>query len=259
MIHTPDFTQWQNPAVYSAGLTIALVVTLETLLNLEGVDKLDPYQRVSPSNRELFAQGIGNVICGLIGGLPISSVIVRSSVNIQAGARTQLSTILHGVLIAICVYFFPTYLNTIPISVLAAILLSSGIKLANPALFKQMWRDGYAQFIPFFLTMVAIVFTDLLTGAVIGLSLSVAFILVSNLRRPLRKVVEKRQGVDVIRIELANQVSFLNRATIDNALQSIPSGSHLMIDARQTDYIDPDIVTLIREYRDKAAQRETSI
>lgn len=253
MMHTPDFSKWTNPSVYMAGLTIAVVVTLETLLNVEGVDKLDPHQRVTPTSRELFAQGVGNVICGLIGGLPISSVIVRSSVNINAGAQTQLSAILHGVLLLVCVVFLPTYLNTIPISCLAAILLSAGIKLASPGLFVRMWRDGYAQFVPFILTLIAIVLTDLLTGAMIGLGLSLAFILSSNFRRPLRKVIEKRQEGEVTRIELANQVSFLNRAVIVDALEAAKRHSHLLIDARNTDYIDPDILAMLREFRDLTA------
>ncbi len=253
LIRTPDFAQWSNPAIYTAALTIAAVASLETLLNIEGIDKLDPKQRVSPPNRELFAQGVGNVINGLVGGLPVTSVIVRSSVNLNAGAQTQSSAVMHGVLLGGFVFFFPAWLNTIPISCLAAILLSAGIKLASPALFVRMWKDSYAQFVPFFLTLVAIVLTDLLTGALIGLALSLAFILSSNFRRPLRKVVEKRHEGEVTRIELANQVSFLNRAAIDNALETTLRGTHLLIDARHTDYIDPDIVALIREFRDRAA------
>lgn len=253
LIRTADFSQWANPSVYLAAITIALVASLETLLNIEGVDKLDPQQRVTPPNRELFAQGVGNVINGLVGGLPVTSVIVRSSVNLNAGAQTQLSAVMHGVLLAAFVFFFPTWLNTIPISCLAAILLSAGVKLASPKLFRRMWKEGYNQFTPFLLTLIAIVFTDLLTGALIGLGLSLAFILTSNLRRPLRKVVERRSVGEVTRIELANQVSFLNRASIDSALSSAPRGSHLLIDARQTDYIDPDILALLREFRDQSA------
>jgi carbonic anhydrase len=253
LFRSPDFSQWGNPAIYLAALTIALVASLETLLNVEGVDKLDPKQRVTPTNRELFAQGIGNVINGLVGGLPVTSVIVRSSVNLNAGAQTQLSAIFHGVLLASFVFFFPTWLNTIPIACLAAILLSAGIKLASPALFARMWKDGYAQFVPFSLTLIAIVLTDLLTGALIGLALSLAFILSSNLRRPLRKVLEKRHEGDVTRIELANQVSFLNRAVLDKEFETAPRGSHLLIDARQTNYIDPDILSLFREFRDRSA------
>jgi carbonic anhydrase len=253
LLRRPDFSDWNNPSVYLAAITIALVASLETLLNLEGIDKLDPKQRSSPTNRELIAQGVGNFLSGFVGGLPVTSVIVRSSVNLNAGAQTQVSAIMHGVLLAGFVFFFPSYLNVIPIACLAAILLSAGIKLASPALFVRMWKDGFAQFVPFLITLVAIVLTDLLTGALIGLGLSVAFILSSNLRRPLKKVIEKRHDENVIRLELANQVSFLNRASIDRELQNAPRGSQLIIDARQTDYIDPDILALLREFRDRMA------
>lgn len=246
----PDFSQWTNPAVYSAGLTIAIVASLESLLNLEAVDKLDPQQRVSPPSRELVAQGIGNIVVGLIGGIPVTSVIIRSSVNINAGARTKRSTIVHGLLILICVIFVPTALNLIPLSCLAAILLVTGIKLVSPQLVKQMWSEGRYQFLPFVLTVVAIVLTDLLVGILIGLAISVAFILNSNLRRPVRRMVEKHLDGNVLHIELANQVSFLNRAALIKAFQEVPVGGHVLLDAHTTDYIDPDILSLIREYKE---------
>lgn len=249
----PDFTQWTNSAVYSAGLTIAVVASLETLLNLEAVDKLDPRQRASPPNRELIAQGIGNVVCGLIGGLPVTSVIVRSSVNINAGGKSKLSTIVHGTLLLGCVMFVPTVLNLIPLSCLAAILLVTGIKLASPALVRQMWNDGRYQFLPFALTVVSIVLTDLLIGVLIGLGISLAFVLVSNLRRPLSCVLEKYMSGDVLHIELANQVSFLNRAALDRTLKSIPRGGHVLLDASSTAYIDPDILSLLREFQETTA------
>jgi MFS superfamily sulfate permease-like transporter len=248
-----DFSQFTNPMVYLVALSIALIASLETLLSVEAVDKIDPQQRVTPTNRELIAQGVGNIINGLVGGLPVTSVIVNSSVNLNAGAQTQLSAISYGVLTAAFVFFFPSYLNHIPIACLAAILLATGIKLASPWLFMRMWKDGYAQFVPFLLTLLAIFFTDLLAGALIGLGLSLAFILSSNLRRPLRIIVEKRHEGEVTRIELANQVSFLNRAVIDKALEAAPRGSHLLIDARHTDYIDPDVLSLLREFRDRTA------
>lgn len=252
-LRLPDFSQWTNPAVYTAGLTLAIVASLETLLNLEGIDKIDPRQRVSPSSRELLAQGIGNVAVGLIGGIPVTSVIVRSSVNIDAGGLTKLSAIFHGVLLFVCVAFLPTYVNMIPLSCLAAILLVTGVKLASPTLVKQMWSEGRYQFIPFAVTLVAIVLTDLLVGILIGMTVSLAFILNSNLRRPLRRVIEKHLGGDVLRIELANQVSFLNRAALERALRTVPRGGHILLDARSTDYIDPDILSLIREFKEKTA------
>jgi carbonic anhydrase/SulP family sulfate permease len=180
-------------------------------------------------------------------------VIVRSSVNLNAGAQTKLSAITHGSLLLICVTVFPQYLNLIPLSCLAAILLVTGIKLANPTLFRRMWADGRYQFIPFIVTLVAIVLTDLLVGILIGLAFSLAFILNSNLRRPIRRTVEKHLGEEVLHIELANQVSFLNRAALERVLESAPRGTHILLDARHSDYIDPDILALIREFRDVTA------
>ncbi|MDB5342353.1 MAG: sulfate permease-like transporter, superfamily [Schlesneria sp.] len=249
----PDFTQWNNPAVYMAGLTLALVASLETLLNLEAVDRIDPQQRTSPPNRELLAQGVGNVVVGLIGGIPVTSVIVRSSVNIGAGSRTKISAIIHGVLMLVCVMALPTWLNSIPLSCLAAILLVAGFKLASPALIKQMWTEGPYQFLPFAVTVVAIVMTDPLIGLLIGLAISISFILHSNLRSPLRRIVEKHLGGDVIHLQLANQVSFLNRAALDRTLNEVPRGGQVLLDARQTVYIDPDVLSLIHDYKDHTA------
>tara|TARA_R110002049_G_scaffold27321_2_gene94355 strand:+ start:626141 stop:628366 length:2226 start_codon:yes stop_codon:yes gene_type:complete len=245
----PDFSQWANPTVYVAAVTIAIVASLETLLNLEAVDKLDPERRDSPPSRELMAQGVGNTVSGLIGGLPLTSVIVRSSVNVGMGAKTKLSAILHGFLLVISVVLLPTYLNMIPLASLAAILIVTGFKLASPKLFRQMWQEGRYQFAPFLITLLAIVFTDLLVGIVIGLCVSVLFILNSNLRRPIRRVVETHIGGDVLHIELANQVSFLNRAALDKLFSECKSGSSLLIDASGTDYIDPDVLSLIRDFK----------
>ena len=247
----PDFSQWANPAIYTAAVTIAIVASLETLLNLEAVDKLDPERRDSPPSRELVAQGIGNTVAGLVGGLPVTSVIVRSSVNVGVGAKTKLSAILHGVLLVVCVALFPVYLNMIPLAALAAILLVTGFKLASPALFRQMWSEGRYQFIPFIVTLVSIVFTDLLVGILIGLAVSILFILNSNLRRPVRRIVETHIGGDVLHIELANQVSFLNRASLDKIFQEAERGSSVLIDASETDYMDPDVLSLIRDFKAK--------
>jgi len=253
MLHRPDFSQWRNPAIYTGALTIAAVSSLETLLNLEAVDKLDPKQRTSPPSRELLAQGVGNLSVGLLGGIPISSVIVRSSVNINAGAQSKLAAIVHGVLLLVSVLLLPTWLNMIPISCLAAILFYTGVKLASPVVVREMWRQGRYQFIPFVATVFAIVFTDLLVGVLIGLGVSLAFILNSNLRHPIRQSIEKQLGGDVVRVELANQVSFLNRAALLKVLDTLPRGSHLLLDARRTDYIDPDVLDLIRDYRNHSA------
>lgn len=250
----PDFGALTNPAVYVAAVTVAIVASLETLLNIEAVDKLDPEQRSTPPNRELVAQGIGNVVCGLIGGLPVTSVIVRSSVNINAGVKTKLSAIWHGVLILGCVMLMPGWLNQIPLAALAAILLMTGLKLASPKLVKQMWSEGKTLFLPFAITVVAIVFTDLLVGILIGLGVSIGFILHSNFRRPLRKVMEQHITGDVLRIELANQVGFFSRPSLEKTLREVPGGGHVLIDARNTDYIDADVLDLIADFQNTISQ-----
>jgi carbonic anhydrase/SulP family sulfate permease len=249
----PDWSQWNNPKIYTAAITLAIVASLETLLNLEATDKLDPQKRVSPPNRELLAQGVGNVAAGLIGGMPMTSVIVRSSVNAGAGARSRLSCITHGVLLTVCVFFIPTLLNHIPLAALAAILVATGFKLASPKLFVQMAKGGRAQFIPFAITVLAIVFTDLLTGVIIGLAVSLIFVLNSNFRRGMNIIKEEHVGGIVNRIELANQVSFLNRAALMRTLSNFGHGEQVVIDARTTDYIDPDIYGLIQTFRDEIA------
>ena len=250
-LQLPDFSQWANPAVYVAAATIAVVASLETLVNLQAVDKLDPQQRTSPPSRELLAQGIGNVTAGLIGGLPITSVIVRSSVNINAGGKTKLAAVIHGGFLLVSVAFLPMWLNAIPLSCLAAILLVTGVKLVSPALVTQMWNEGRYQFVPFALTVGAIVLTDLLIGVLIGLAVSIAFILNSNMRRPIRRFVEKHLGGDVLHIELANQVSFLNRAALSKVLDEVPRGGDVLLDAQSTDYIDPDVLGLIRDFKEQ--------
>jgi MFS superfamily sulfate permease-like transporter len=250
----PDLSQWAHPGLIPAALTIAVVATLETLLNLEAIDKIDPDQRRSPPNRELIAQGVGNITAGLLGGLPMTTLVARSSVGIHAGGKTRLATIVHGSLLLVLVAIAPGWLNEIPLAALAAILLTTGVKLANPALFQQMWSEGQRQFLPFIATIVAIVFTDLLTGMLVGLAIAILFILHSNLRRPLKRVVEKHASGDVLRIELANQVSFLNRASLAKTLFEVPRGGHVLLDATETDYIDPDIRDLISDFCDTAAK-----
>lgn len=247
----PDFSQWANPAIYVAGVTIAIVASLESLLNLEATDKLDTRRRNSPASRELWAQGVGNVVSGFIGGIPVTSVIVRSSVNINSGATSKLSAIFHGLLLLVCVALFPVYLNLIPLAALAAILIHTGFKLASPTLFQAMWRQGRYQFIPFIITVVAIVLSDLLIGILIGLAVSLLFILNSNLRRPIRRIVETHIDGDVVHIELANQVSFLNRAALDKVFNQASPGTKLLLDASESDYIDPDVLNLVRDFKEQ--------
>lgn len=252
-IRFPDFSRIFDPAVLVAGFTIAIVASLETLLNLEAVDKLDPQQRYSPPSRELFAQGAGNVVAGLVGGIPVTSVIVRSSVNINAGAATKRAAIFHGAFLLLCTIFLPNVLNRIPLSALAAILMVTGFKLASPKIVRAMWAEGLNRFLPYAITVIAIVFTDLLVGVMIGLVVSTAFILANNLKRPLRHIVEKHVSGEVHRFELASQLSFFNRAILDAALRKIPRGGHVLLDARNTVYIDPDVVDFIKDYRDNMA------
>ncbi|HMS83738.1 MAG TPA: SulP family inorganic anion transporter [Nitrospira sp.] len=247
----PDFSQWGNPAIYTAGLTLAIVASLETLLNVNAADRLDRQQRTSPPSQELIAQGIGNVTCGLMGALPLTSVIIRSSVNVNAGGKTKLAAIVHGALLLVSVPLIPVWLNRIPLSCLAAILLMTGVKLASPTLIRQMWEAGRYQFIPFVATVTAIVFTDLLVGVLIGLAVAIGFILNSNMRHPVRRSVETHLGGDVVHIELANQVSFLNRAALSNVLEEVPRNGHVLLDARNTDYIDPDVLGIIRDFKEQ--------
>lgn len=253
LLHTPDVSALSNLAVYRAALLIAFVASFESLVNLEAIDKLDPERRSSPANRELIAQGAGNIACGLVGGLPVTTLIIRSAVGVHAGARTKLATIAHGGLILVGVLAVPTWLNRIPLSALAAILLVTGCKLASSSVIRALWAQGRSQFLPFAATVLAIVFTDLLTGILVGMAISTAFILHSNLRRPLRRIVEKHVAGDVLRIELGNQVSFLNRASLVQALDAVPRGGQALIDATHTDYIDPDVLSLIADYRDSRA------
>lgn len=252
-LQLPDFSQCLNPKMYSAGLTIAIAASLGTLLNLESVDKLDPLQRTSPPNRELVAQGIGNMAVGLIGGIPITSEIVRSTVNVNAGARTEFSTVVHGMLLLISVVMFPRLLSMIPLSCLAAILLVTGAKLVSPKMLIQTWSAGRYHLIPFALTVIAIVFTDLLMGVLIGLAASLAFVLNSNLRRPIRRSLEKHLGGEVLHVELANQVSFLNRAALSKVIDAVAPGGNVLLNAENADYIDPDILDLIRDFKEKKA------
>jgi MFS superfamily sulfate permease-like transporter len=227
---------------------VALVASLETLLNLEAVDRIDPRRRVSPPNRELAAQGVGNVVSGLLGGLPVTSVIVRSSVNILANNETRLSAIFHGILLAVCVVLVPRWLNLMPLSALAAILIVTGWKLASPQVFRKMWARGLSQFLPFLATVLAILFTDLLVRILIGLAVSMAFILHDSFRSPVRIHAEKHVGADVMRIELPEKVSFLNKGALRRALDAVEPGRHLLLDAGATECMDPDVEDVLREY-----------
>ncbi len=252
---TPDFSYLGNREVYITGAIIALVASLETLLCVEATDKLDPYKRITPTNRELFAQGTGNIISGLIGGLPITQVIVRSSANIQSGGRTQASAIIHGFLLLISVLVLPDLLNMVPYASLAAILLMVGYKLAKPSIFKQMYRKGWVVFVPFVITVLAIVLTDLLIGIGIGLVLAIIFILYNNFRLPYFVDKDGDPDNNTVRIELAQDVTFLHKANIIRTLKNIPEDTRLIIDGSKAVNIDPDIIEIIEDFNTTAQNK----
>ena len=256
----PDFAYLAEPLIYTGAITLAVVASLETLLNLEAADKLDPQKRSSPPNRELWAQGTGNIVSGLIGGMPVTSVIVRSSVNANSGAKSKCSTIIHGVLLLLAILFFVPLMNMIPLSTLAAILILTGFKLTHPKLFKQLYQKGWKQFLPFIITLIAILMTDLLVGILIGLFTSSAFILYGNFHKGVRVYKEKHLHGKVTRIELQPQMTFLNRSALITALEHVHPHEKLIIDATQCISIDPEIYQVIQEYQNEiAAQRQIDL
>lgn len=240
----PDFAQLFNKDVLITGIVLALVASLESLLSIEAVDDLDPYQRVTPANRELKAQGLGNLVSGLIGGLPVTSVIVRSSANVNAGARTKLSAVFHGVFLLLSVAFIPVVLNFIPKAALAAILIYTGYKLAKPSLFKAFYKKGWDQFLPFAITIIAILVTDLLKGVIIGIGTGLFFVLRSNFKTAVFIVNDSNKYL----FRLRKDVSFLNKPIIKNKLEEVPAGSFVLIDVSRADFIDRDVVEVIEDF-----------
>jgi carbonic anhydrase len=247
--HIPNVSFLADHHVWIVGLTIAIVASLETLLNIEAVDNIDPHKRQTPPNRELVAQGVGNVLAGLFGGIPVTSVIVRSSVNISSGNESKLSAILHGIFMLLSVLALGPILNLIPLASLAAILLMTGYKLAKVSLFKDMYKKGWHQFIPFISTILAIVFTDLLIGILFGLFISGFFLLRDNYRNPFVLEKNKLHIGEVIRLELADQVSFLNKASIKDTLWNVPENGKVLIDASKSDFIDDDVLEVINDFK----------
>lgn len=244
----PDFSAIMREDVWITGLTIAIVASIETLLCIEAADKMDPLKRYTNTNRELFAQGTGNMLSGLIGGIPMTSVIVRTSANVNSGGKTKSATIAHGIFLLLAVITIPTILNKIPLATLAAVLLMIGWKLASPKVFIHMWKAGKYQFIPFIATVGAVVLTDLLKGVAFGLVVSVFFILRANLQVAYFFKKEDHEEGELITIKLAQEVSFLNKASIKKTLHEIPENSKLVIDASDTFYIDHDVLQLIRDF-----------
>jgi SulP family sulfate permease len=257
----PNFADLTNPDVYTTGIIIAIVASLETLLSVEATDKLDPMKGVTPTNRELKAQGLGNIISGLIGGLPTTQVIVRSSANITFGARTKMSTIIHGFFLLISAITIASLLNMIPLAALAAVLIMVGYKLAKPSLFIQMYKLGWEQFIPFTATVIAIIATDLLKGIGIGLAFSIFYTLRHSFRNShhMKDIVTQEDGKQVHHLVLAEEVSFFNKASVIKALDSIFSNSKVIIDCSRSKSIAYDVVEFIHEFKTNAKAKRIAV
>lgn len=249
----PDFSALTNPNVYAVAFTIALVASLESLLSVEATDKLDPEKNATPTNKELKAQGIGNFVSGMLGGLPVTQVIVRSSANINSGGKSKLSTILHGILLLLCVLLIPNILNLIPYASLAAILMMVGYKLSSASLYKKMYKLGWDQFLPFITTIIGVLLTDLLKGIGIGLVFAVFFILRKNYRNNYQIEASEEGGKPLIRIQLSEEVTFLNKGSILESLYKVPSNAHLIIDGSNSKTIDYDVLEVIQEFRTHTA------
>lgn len=240
----PDFSYLTNPKLYQVAITIAIIASLETLLSLEATDKLDPLKRLAPTDRELKAQGVANIISGLLGGLPVTAVIVRSAANINAGGKTSLSCFVHGLLLLLSVMFLAKFLNTIPLACLSAILLHTGYKLAKPTLFKEFYKKGMSQFLPFVITIVAILFTDLLIGIAIGLAIGLAFVMRANYHAAITLTQEGSHYL----LAFHKDVSFLNKALLRKFILYINENSTVVIDASKAKFIDHDILETIEDF-----------
>ena len=256
IIVTPDFTAISNSKVWIVAITIAVVASIETLLCIEASDRMDALKRYTNTNVELKAQGIGNIISALLGGLPMTSVVVRTSANNAAGAKSKMSAIIHGLLLLVSVLAIPLILNKIPLATLAAVLLLVGYKLANPETIKHFWEKGKYQFIPFIATFGAVVFTDLLKGVALGMIISIIFVLKGNMKRAYHFKKEEYHDGDIIHIDLAQEVSFLNKAAIKETIASIPKNSSVVINASDTVYIAHDVLDLIKEFKSIRAKEE---
>lgn len=255
----PDFSAFTNSKVWIVGATIAVVASIETLLCIEAADRMDTQKRYTDTNVELKAQGLGNLVSSLLGGLPMTSVVVRTSANNTAGAKSKMSAIIHGFLLLISVIAIPALLNKIPLATLAAVLLLVGYKLANPKILKHFWKkDKVYQFIPFILTFVAVVLTDLLKGVALGMIVNILFVLIGNSKRAYRFRKEEYQEGDIIHIELAQEVSFLNKSAIKSTLNEIPENATVVINATDTVYIAHDVLDLIKEFK-KIKAKEMNI
>lgn len=254
LFNTPDFSYLTNPDVYVVALTIALVGSLETLLSVEATDKLDPDKHITPTNQELKAQGLGNIVSGLLGGLPVTQVIIRSSANINANAKSKLSTIMHGIFLLSTVILIPTVLNLIPLASLAAILLMIGYKLARIELFKQMFKLGYEQFVPFIATIAGVIMSDLLTGIFIGLNVAIFYILRKNYRNNYKTKEVKEGDQKVLKIVLSEEVTFLNKASILGVLNKTENNKKIILDGSKCAEIDHDVLEIIQDFKNHGAK-----
>lgn len=252
MLRFPDWSALARPEIWQIAATIAIVASLETLLSVEATDKLDPWKRTSPTNRELFAQGSGNILSGLLGGLPMTGVIVRSAANVSAGGRTWRSSWVHGLFLLIAVVALPVVLNRIPLAVLAAILIHTGFKLAHPKIFREAWRIGLKYALPFAITVFAILATDLLIGITIGLAVGAFFVLLDSWSHAYSYHLEESADHHRVRLVLAEEVTFLNKARINQALQALPPQSVVTVDASRTKHFDHDVIELLHDFHDTA-------
>jgi len=259
-ISLPDFSKFFSTVeIWKDGITIGLLATLETLLCVEAIDKLDRRNRITPVNRELVAQGIGNITCGLLGAIPITAVVVRGSANVDAGARTKMSAFTHGLFLLLAVSFVPFLLNKIPYASLSAILLITGYNLTKPKLFRNMWSLGWKQFFPFIITIVVILFTDLLIGVSIGLLISIYFIVRNNFKAEYKITKAVVGGIETEYIRLNSNVTFLNKVNLRKALDDVPENSKLTVDGSECNFIDYDILEIISEYEGKAKERNIEL
>jgi len=255
----PDINAFSNPKIYEVAFIIAIVASLETLLNIEAIDKIDPSNNKTPANRELIAQGVGNFVAGLLGGIPLTSVIVRSSANVNAGGKSQMASVIHGLLFIATVILIPDIIKLIPLSALAAILIFTGYKLTSPKIIKSVFKMGYDQAIPFVATILIMLLTDLLKGVACGIAVSAFFILRNNYRFPFKMIQEKIEGRVHYFIKLSQNVTFLNKGKIMLALQTIPSGAKVYIDGNSTTFIDKDILELISEFKKSALNKNIEV
>jgi MFS superfamily sulfate permease-like transporter len=258
-IKTPDFSVLKDYNVFIFGLMISAVASIETLLNIEALDKIDPNSNITPTNRELIAQGVGNFFCGLIGGIPMTSAIVRSAANVNAGGKTKISVILHAILFIVLVLFFPFVLELIPLSALAAILMFTGFRLTRPYIYKNVYKLGFDQFLPFIATIIVMLLTDLLKGITVGIFISIIFILRNNFKTPFKLISEVIDGKPNYFMKLSQNVTFINKGRILNVLHGLPKGSKIYIDGGRVVFIDKDILELISEFKYGAQKHEIEV